>query len=215
VKRGRAVLETIHLFALAMWMGTLATTGAFAGVTFREMRGLDPHLPAFAAYPNDHWVIAGGRVMAQAFVLSDLVQLACALVAGITLAALAIGRRIDARRAANTLRLVLVAALVVSLLHYLIILSGEMTANLKQFWKSAALGDTDAADTFRARFDALHPRASARMALHLGGVGLAFVLGAWAATTPERGDVAPRVAAPPAEPSTKLEVPDLAKRPLR
>src|SRR5690349_21676927 len=54
------IVQTIHVVAAGVWLGSLVMTGAYAGLVFRTMRTLNPSLPDFGAYPGEHWRLAGG-----------------------------------------------------------------------------------------------------------------------------------------------------------
>jgi hypothetical protein len=184
MSRLRPTLETANLAALGVWLGALVMTGAAAAIAFPTMRDLDPSLPAFASYPQDHWTIAAGMVMARVFFVCDAVQLACATVAGVSLVGLYATGVVAKKRAAQVIRAAVLAALVVSLLQYLVFPAREMAEHLDTFWTAAKAGDLETADAARGAFDRLHPQASLRLSLHAAGVLIALVVGAWAATTP-------------------------------
>ncbi|MFG0275707.1 MAG: hypothetical protein ACF8QF_11680 [Phycisphaerales bacterium] len=184
MSRLRPTLETAHILALGVWLGALVMTGATAAIAFPTMRDLDPSLPAFAAYPEDHCTIAAGMVMARVFFVCDTVQLVGAMVASVTLIGLFATGAVSRRRAAHVIRAAILAALAVSLLQYLIFPAREMAQHLDAFWTAARAGDIATADAERAAFDRLHPGASLRLSLHAIGIVAALVVGCWAATTP-------------------------------
>lgn len=182
----RPSMETAHLVALGLWLGALVMTGATAAIAFPTLRDLDPSLPAFASYPEDHWSIAAGMVMARVFFVCDAVQLGCGLLAGATLGILFLTGAVARRRAAQVIRAALLAVLLVSLLQYLVFPAREMAQDLQAFWSAAKAGDAETADRHRAAFERAHPGASLRLSLHAIGVLVTMAVGAWAAATPER-----------------------------
>lgn len=182
----RAALEAAHAAALGVWVGALVMTGAAAAVAFPTMRAMSPSLPEFASYPEDHWMIAAGRVMARVFFISDMAQLICASLAALSLAALWASGSISRRRAAQVIRAALLAALLLSLAQYLLFPARQMAQDLHSFWTAAAAGDIEQADEHRAAFDSMHGAASMRLALHSVGALATLLVGAWAAATPER-----------------------------
>jgi hypothetical protein len=174
--RNRAVgsLEIAHIACLSMWAGSLAMTAVTAAIAFPTMKELNPTLPSFAAYPDDHWVIAAGQVMERVFTASDIGQLALAILACVLFVPLALSKRLS--RGLMAARAVVLAALLVSLLEYTFVMRPQMTSDLMAFWAAAKAGELEAANAARAAFDEAHPLASARLSVHLAGVLLAIAL---------------------------------------
>lgn len=174
--RERAIgsLEIAHVACLSMWAGSLAMTAVTAAIAFPTMKELNPSLPAFAAYPEDHWVIAAGQIMERVFTASDFVQLALAALACALFVPIGLSRRLS--RGLLAARAVVLVALLVSLLEYTFVMRPQMTSDLMAFWAAAKTGDMEAANTARAAFDEAHPLASARLSVHLAGVLLAIAL---------------------------------------
>lgn len=169
----RSFLVSVQLAALGVWVGGLGMTAAVAAVIFPEMRELAPRLEAFAGYPRDHWVIAAGRVMARVFSVLDSVQIGCAVLAVLCAAALVIVK--DERR---WLRLGATLVPTAALVWYVVMVAQPMHADLSGFWEAARSGNVEAADAYRASFDALHPVASRFMgALGLLALGAMLVSG--------------------------------------
>ena len=180
--------EAAHIAALGVWLGSLILTGIAAAITFATLRNLDPHLPAYAEYPEDHWAIAGGAIMNRVFTASDWIALACAIIATAGLAiALAppiarqtlghtLIRPLAILRAAATL-----AALIITLASFAL-LRPAMNQDLADFHTAARTPDITAADAARARFDQAHPRASMLLSAQAALVLIALTLGAYDAT---------------------------------
>ncbi len=158
MKRVRALLETLHPGALGVWLGALVMTGVTAAIAFPEMQALDPALPAFAAYSEDHGIIAAGHVMARVFAIADGVQLACAALAVFTMFIL-----FAMRTPRRWWRLVFTLAPAGVFVWYVLFVAQPMHADLTGFWSAASEGNTAAADQLRASFDARHPVASRAM----------------------------------------------------
>lgn len=184
MSRGRGVCETLHLLALGLWLGALVMTGATAAIIFPTMRTLDPSLPGFPGAPDDQWVLAAGTVMQRVFFVCDAVQLGSAAFAAATLILLLSFFGLSFRRPAAVVRAALLLGVLTALGYYLLSLSPEMTRNLRGYRDSARGGDVAAAASFKAAFDADHPRASALLGANTFGVLAAFLAAAWCAATP-------------------------------
>lgn len=169
--------ETLNLIALSLWAGALIGAGGAAAILFPTLKQLAPTLPDFAAFPDDHWKIAGGLVGVRLFVLADVVQLgaACATILALIVTRLAGGTQ--ASRAATGLRLVFMAFAWLLASYQIMVLGPRMQTNLNAFYAAAKAGQVDVARVNRDAFDADHPTAS-RV---LGGTLLA-VMGALAAS---------------------------------
>ena len=163
MQRRRAVLEMVHLTALGVWVGALGMTAATAAMIFPAMRDLDPAIDRFSAYPQDHWVIAAGWVMARVFFALDVAQLGCAALASVTIFGLFIMKKTPTRW--RRVRMVLVIATVGSVLWYVLMIAQPMNADLASFWHEAQAGNVAEADAYRAAFDARHPAASRAMGI--------------------------------------------------
>lgn len=176
------MLETVHLAAMGVWAGALGMTGAAAAIAFPTMRGLEPTLGVYSAYTEPHWRLAAGHVAARLFFVSDLVQLGCAGLAGATLAALVLGKRVPwpGRLAAARL---LVMTLILALASYrMFILAPRMDSNLARYREAAAAGRMDDAATSQGAFSADHPTASNVLTGTFVLVMAGLVIGAWQAT---------------------------------
>lgn len=185
MSRGRGMCETLHLLALGLWLGALVMTGATAAIIFPTMRTLDPSLPGFPGAPDDQWMLAAGTVMQRVFFVCDAVQLGAAVVAAATLILLVSFFGLTLRRPSAVVRTALLLGVLTALAYYLVSLSPQMTHNLREYWDAAKAGDTAKAATFKAAFDADHPRASALLGANTFGVLVAFIAAAWCAATPD------------------------------
>ncbi|MGP1347051.1 MAG: hypothetical protein ACTS3F_10350 [Phycisphaerales bacterium] len=180
--------EAAHIAALGVWLGALVLTGIAAAITFPTLRILDPHLPNYAEYPEDHWAIAGGAIMNRVFIASDWIALACAIIAAAGGAA-ALAPRLTRQPLRHTLFRPLailraaatIAALLITLASFAL-LRPTMNEDLRLFHHAARSGDIAAADAARARFDEAHPRASMILSAQAGLVLIALTLGAYDAT---------------------------------
>jgi hypothetical protein len=172
------VARSVHMAALGVWLGAMVVIGVAAAIAFPTMRGLAPELPAFAGYPKDHWAIAAGHLMNRLFVVGDWLGLVLGLVAfGAIVGALLAG----ARRLATPLGVLRSVATVLAMLiavASLVLMRPGMNADLDEFWGAARAGEVARADAARARFDAMHPKASLVLSAQAGIVFVALLLSA-------------------------------------
>lgn len=148
--------RAIRLGALGVWAGALLMTGATAAVAFPTMRELDPLLPGFGAYPEDHWSIAAGHIMQRVFGISDWTQVTCALVVVLTLGAefcvVGWSRLGMAWRVRSAVMLAAVGCTLFSALA----LAPRMNGQLDVYWEAARIGEIATAQSVKAAFDQGH-----------------------------------------------------------
>ena len=176
------VVQTIHVVAAGVWLGSLVMSAASAALVFRTLRWLAPSLPDFAAYPGEHWRVAGGIVAARLFVAADIIQFVCLMTCGLTFAMGALFLGLPLRRAACAVGGAVLILLVAVLSYQFFVLTPELTERMQLGWDAARAGDVATADTHRAAVDALHPRARTLMAVDAGLVLVLLVAGAWSMT---------------------------------
>ncbi|MDX2116589.1 MAG: hypothetical protein SFY96_00215 [Planctomycetota bacterium] len=105
----RALLESIHLVALAIWLAMLATAAIGASLVFPAMRAAHASVPDYPAYPAEAWRLAGGLAASPIFFFTAKVQSWCGLVAALSfLGALTRGVRLRSPIGAARLVLLLV-----------------------------------------------------------------------------------------------------------
>lgn len=173
--------QTVSVVALGLWTGALAMAGLCAGLTFATSKDMQPTLPSFANFPDEHWRIAGGQIAQRIFVASDIVQLACAAAAVAALGAISLWGRgwLSPRRMG--VRIISLALPMCVLSYQLLVLAPRMDTNLRNYWASAQTGAVEKARGYRAAFDEDHPTAS----LVLGATCLlalgALIIAAWPA----------------------------------
>lgn len=179
----RAISETIHLTVLGVWGGAMIMIGVTAAIGFPTMKALDPKLPEYAQFSGDHWMIAAGKVMNKAFLVSDWIGVVCAVLAAITLVVVLVGTRTRFARPATVLRTVALAAAIAALVYSVGVLRPHMQHELRAFWDAARAGDNQAAAIHQKAFDEMHPQASflivAQLVLALWALGT----GGYAAVT--------------------------------
>jgi len=208
--RTRAVVHTFHVAALGVWLGSLLMTGVAAAILFPTMKGLDPKLPAFAEYTGDHWMIAAGRAADRIFSINDALQLACALVVVVTLAAGAVWCNLRPTGLRGVLRLLALCVALVALGFQLFVLAPRMSLNLKTYWQAAQAGDRPLADRHQAAFSTDHTTAQNTLATITLAVGVLLLLSVW-----PQGLAAPTLPTTPPTPrpagDSPLEPPALLK----
>lgn len=171
--------ETAHITALAVWLGTIGMTAVAAAVIFPQMRELDPTLPGYPKYTGEHWMLAAGHIANRIFVIGDMIQAACAVVAGLTLAAALMARRFSPFGISAGLRMIGMLVAFGSLSYQFGSLRPDMRRNLDQYWVAAQEGRNEDAEMYRTRFRELHPAASRSLAIGGGAVLVALLAGGW------------------------------------
>lgn len=180
----KAACETIHHLALALWLGAVVFAGAFAAIIFPTMKGLDPRLPDFAAYSGEHWRIAAGKVAQKGFLLADIVQFGCAIVAVASLLGMLVLFGLPRRRPATFLRALALGVALACAAGQIIIVAPQFNAAVKLYWAAAAVGDMQATLAHRAVTDRLHPIASWLLSGTAISVLIALTTGLWAMARP-------------------------------
>lgn len=203
--RGRTVTECIHLLALGIWLGGLGVAGASAGQFFVIMRGLDPALPAYAGYRGAHWSIAAGHMVQPLFLVVDIVQFACVLIAGATFVVAAMAMGLSLRRVSTFARALLILSLLTVLSYRFFVIAPGAMQSLAAYWQAAAAGQTDAALIHKGIFDAAHAVDRRLTMATLLLVVCAIATALWSI-------VDRRSIAPARQVESELEVPMLARR---
>lgn len=185
----KAFCHTVHVVALGLWMGTIVMAGATAAVLFPTMKGLDPRLPQFTAYAGEHWRLAAGRIGQQVFLICDLIQFACAVLAIGTFLVQVFLLGLARRRGQAMLRGFLLAIAMSGIAGELLILAPAMNASLKAYWAAAQSGDGAAAAVHQKAFSDLHPMATNVLVITLLAVACSLIAAAWTAGGPTAGPV--------------------------
>lgn len=150
--------ESVHIIALAVWLGALVMGGVVAALVFPAMRALDPQLPEYAGYSGPHWRIAAGQFAARVFRASDVMQYVCAAVLLVALAGMWWFRPRDARAPWGRTALALVAWTLLG--YHAFVLSPRMQPSMLRYWAAAKAGDIESAQMFQEAFESDHPAAS-------------------------------------------------------
>ncbi|MCC6676816.1 MAG: hypothetical protein IT436_06705 [Phycisphaerales bacterium] len=187
--------ETAHITALAVWLGTIGMTAVAAAVIFPQMRELDPKLSAYPNYTGEHWLLAAGHIANRIFVIGDMIQAACAAVAGLTLAVALIARRLSPFGISAALRMIGMLVAFGALSYQFGSLRPDMRRNLDNYWLSAQDGRNEDARVYQAKFRELHPAASRSLAIGGGAVLIALLGGAWSLSARPRFVPLPDIAA--------------------
>jgi len=217
----RAFAATVHLLALSLWAGVLLSTGAAAAILFPTMKQLDPSLPAYANYTGQHWLLAAGHAAEKLFLIADIVQFICALLAIISFIALFITAASAKHTPAHTniSRLGLLArgtALGVALACLagnLVIVAPAMNRALRAYREAAQQGLTDQALAHQAAFSELHPVASNLLIATTIATITALIMGIWwlAKSANNQQPIATNHPPTSSPQRPKLEEPTLAK----
>lgn len=178
----KALCETVHLGALGIWAGFLGATGAMAAGAFPIMKRLDPILPGYAKYPQDHWKIAAGSVVQRGFLVLDLVQFVCAVLSVGTLGCLLAFFGLPKRRPATIVRAFAMGLALAGAAGSIIIVSPQLNTAIRLKWAAMAAGDAAAVAAHGAAVDQLHPIASKLLGGTLVCVLAALFAGLWATT---------------------------------
>lgn len=202
----RRFLETVHLTAVGLWLGTLAMTGAAAAIIFPTVHELDPHLNAYALYTGPHWKLAAGQVASRLFLICDTVALGCTIVSGLMLGLIAASKEAWFRPWAMGIRLIAFFGALSLLTYSFFFLGPRMNANMLAYWDAAKIGDNENAALFQSAFDTDHPTASTVMVASFACVAVLMIAGVFGAA----GQATQRVSAMPSP--ARLEEPSLAGR---
>lgn len=184
--RARAFLETVHLSAMGVWVGTLGMAGASAAIIFPTMRALDPTLGAYPLYTEPHWRLAAGHIAAKLFFASDLVQLVCAPLAGLALVLMVLRKIVPWPSRMMAARLLVLTMLMAVLSYRFFVLAPRMDRDLALYRGAAAAGEMEPAAQHLAAFNADHPMASRIMTTTFGLAFVGLIVGAWSASSRER-----------------------------
>lgn len=181
----RAFCETVHVLALALWLGFVVAAGAYAAVVFPTAKGLGPRLPDFESYTGDHWLIVGGRIAQTVFLIADVVQFVCVLVAVSSFAAAAwmFG---SPKRPMLYVRGLALAVALASVASLLLIVNPKFVGATNAYWSAAKAGDNAAAAAHQQVARQTHPYATSLMSMVAGSVAVALGCCAWSLATPPR-----------------------------
>lgn len=151
-----ALFELLNAALMCLWIGAAAMAGAAAAITFPTMHRLNPRLPDMERYGGEHWLFAGGRIMAPIFGIAGWIQ-TIGVAGSVVMFAIARWPRPGAKagRLTGARSIVIIAILFVTA-HQAAVLRPRMMRNLNQHWDAARLGDNTAAETARNAFDADH-----------------------------------------------------------
>jgi len=180
----RAFCETVHIVALAMWLGFVVAAGTFAATVFSVTKALDPRLPGYEAYTGEHYLIVGGKMAQTVFFVTDVVQFACSLAAVVSLIVIVGAARNEARRLAIVVRTSAVIIALAAVAALLLVVNPKLIAATSAYWKAAKAGDMEAVGVHRAIAADTHPYASALMVTVAIMVLLAIVSAVWSIARP-------------------------------
>lgn len=173
------MMETLHVFALAIWMGGLMTGAFVASIIFRTMRELSPRFATFEAYPGPHADLGAGFIQARVFAVCDVVQFFAASIAVLTLIA-SVALRRAASQPSTLVRGTLLAAAVCLFSYHYFILAPRMNSNARAYWDAARAGQVEATERAHQEFMSDHPVSTRTHGLTSVFVVASFVAGAFA-----------------------------------
>ncbi len=182
MNQGRRFCETIHITALALWLGGLVMTGVTAAVVFPTMREMDPALPQYAAFTGEHWRLAAGRVAARVFFIFDVMQFVAVLIAGVSFGVAILVYGLPMRRFSTFARGGTLIVLLALLSYQFLVLGPEMNTNMNNYWIAALEGDNGAAERFRQAFEQDHPTATRLMVANTVLVLFSLLAAVWSIT---------------------------------
>ncbi|MFO0832148.1 MAG: hypothetical protein U0637_09915 [Phycisphaerales bacterium] len=179
---GNGVLQrtahALHVCALGVWTGAIAMTAGAAAVIFPTVKQLTPHVPRYAAVPDEgHWLLLAGNVASRVFAVSDKVQLGCAAVTLVTAVVLARARGFHGALAGKARAAALICALLL-VTYYLAVLVPRMTAHLHEHWRLSEAGEVEQARVHENAFKNDHPTSSRVLAATAACTLVALLLGA-------------------------------------
>jgi hypothetical protein len=183
----RAFCETVHALALGLWLGFVVAAGAYAAAVFPTAKNLDPRLPGFEQYTGDHWLIVGGRIAQTVFLIGDIAQFFCALIAVGTFACTVWMFGGGERRAALYVRGFALAFALASLASLLLIVNPKFVSATNAYWAAARTGDNIAAAAHQQIARQTHPYATSLMSLAAVSVAVALGSCVWSLARPRDG----------------------------
>jgi hypothetical protein len=153
--------EVLHASVIGLWIGAAVTAGAAAAVAFPTMHRLNPRLPDYQGYPGEHWLLAGGQVMAPIFGIAGWTQVVCLILAVVLFVVSGLGR---VRGRMWLIRGAVLVALVAITGFQAGVLRPRMMRNLHEQWRAAQAGQQSTADVAKASFDSDHGLSNAVLA---------------------------------------------------
>jgi hypothetical protein len=193
MQQWRAFCETVHVLALALWLGVLVAAGVFAMTIFPTARALKPALPDYSAFSGEHALIIGGQIAQNVFLATDTIVFACAMIAMLTLAALVTVLGVPNRRPAVIIRIVALSFALACAAGSLIVVNPSLNTALRSYWAAAKAGDNTSALAHKASADELHPLASRLLSGGAIAVFIGLSAGVWSIARPWKGTPEERV----------------------
>jgi hypothetical protein len=164
----RRICDHLHTASLGLWLGALGMSGAAAAIVFPTMKDLDPKLAAYAGYEGSHTMLAGGHIAWRVFMVGDIVQYACVLVAGVTFGIAVMWLGLSVKRVSTFVRALLLLGLVGVLAFRFGVLQPGWDHDQKTYWDAAKAGNTAAAEQAQALLHDSHPVQERFMAITAG-----------------------------------------------
>lgn len=203
----RALAETVHLTAVAAWLGAVMMAGVAAAVSFPTMKALEPTLGVYAVYEGEHWRLAAGHVADNVFKISELIQFLAATLTLLTFIMLVAFLKLPLRSWVSFGRAAGLGAGMLLLSYLFFVLGPRMNANLADYREAARAGEMETATRYQQAFNDDHPTASNVYSGLAVSTLFMLVFGVWSAAMGKTEDDTP--AAGPGS-GTTLQKPALA-----
>lgn len=178
----RAICETTHIVALALWLAATLASALVAAVAFPAMKSLAPTLPGYAE-PSQHYLIAAGTIAQRVFLIADIVNFVAGIVALATLGTSILILATPARRPAIIVRSLSVTIAIACLASLLLIVTPRVVDASTRHWGALKSGELAAAQTHKAALDDVHPIASRLTGGMAFCVVIALIAGVWSITS--------------------------------
>lgn len=181
-----AVVQVVHITALAVWLAGVMAAGVVAATAFPTLRTLGVRVPEYAAPGEVHYLVAAGSVARRVFFLADAVSFVSSIVAVGTLLILVTLLGTPRNRPATLVRALALGVALASLASMLLIVTPRLDRATTAHWSAMRAGDAAAMTTHKAEVDEVHPIASRLVSVMAGGVLVGLVAGAWSMARPWR-----------------------------
>ncbi|MEM7623121.1 MAG: DUF4149 domain-containing protein [Planctomycetota bacterium] len=180
----RKSLESVHLLALGVWLGSLVMAGATAAIVFPTAReDLAPMLPRFEAYDGSHADITAGMIQNKVFLAADAAQFVCGTLALASALGLLVLCKLPVRRWSSAVRLCGLGISLGLASYNLMVLGPRMQTELRAFWAAAEAGENALADQHKQAFGEDHPVASNVLGGTAAAVAFTLIGAAWSAAS--------------------------------
>ena len=144
--RWLAVSHTLHLLALALWLGGVVMAGIAAAVIFTSLKPLGLAVEGYTVPKEQVWSLLGGFPAARVFAITDMLGLGAAMVAAVTLIgayASGVGKPWGWSKGHMAVRVISLSAVLAVFCYQLMVLAPRMAQALGQYRAAAAAAHDD------------------------------------------------------------------------